>query len=125
MRSYDVPGYKDIFKSTHALVHHPRLPATSPTQDYLKNLFNPMKHTDLLSQSELEQIQEQTILEKKSTVCLHTFIVDLQRGTYDGVLESVKEVGIKLDTGLELRTSTALPLEDEFFQQLQREKKDQ
>jgi hypothetical protein len=61
-------------------VHHIGLPATSPTLAYLVNLFNPMKHTDWLSSSDHVKIQEQTIIEKKSTVNLHTFITDLQRG---------------------------------------------
>ena len=121
-RSHDVANYKDIFKCTHATCHHLGLPATSPTNTLLTTLFNPLNHADLIAKDVEEKLKEQIIVEKKSTVNLHTFLSDLLRGTYDNILVNLRDVGAKVETGLELRTSTAMPLEEDFFQQLQREK---
>ena len=103
-------------------MHFLKLPANSPTITYLTNLFNPLNHADLISKDATEKVQEQTLVEKKSIVNLHAFLTDLQRGGYDSVLEHFREMGMKVETGLELRTSTATPLEEGFFQQLQKGK---
>jgi hypothetical protein len=118
----DIPVYLDIFKSTHALVHHLQLPATSSAFSYLEKLFSPMLHVDLLKSEDIEKQTEQTIGEKKSTINLHAIITDLQRGAYDRLLQQLRDLGQFIETGLELRSSTATPLEADVFQQLQIEK---